>query len=102
MLFKSWNTYINFGQSSKIMRWKLMIQEFDFSIEHVSGEENVIADAFSRLVEMPRDKEVDLLIHNISSVNGRILNKEYDIIKQFHNTWVGHFGVSATIEKLKP
>ena len=77
-----------------------MIQEFDFSIEHVLGEENVIADAFSRLVEMPRDKEVDLLINNISSINGHVPIQEHNIIKKFHNTLVGHFGVSATIEKL--
>ena len=63
-----------------------MIQEYDFSIEHVSVKENVIVDAFSRLVAMPRDREVELLINNISSVNGHIPKKEYDVIKQFHNT----------------
>ena len=31
-------TYINYGQSAKIMRWKMMIQEYDFDIEHVAGE----------------------------------------------------------------
>ena len=32
------------------MRWK-MIQKYDFDIEHVAGEQNVIADTFSRLVK---------------------------------------------------
>ena len=42
-------TYINFEGTAKVRRWKLLIQEYDFSIEFIKGEDNVIADAFSRL-----------------------------------------------------
>ena len=37
-------TYINYGNSAKIIRWKLHIQEFDFDVEHIAGKENEVAD----------------------------------------------------------
>ncbi len=29
--------------------WQLALQEFDFKYKHIKGENNVVADAFSRL-----------------------------------------------------
>ena len=77
-----------------------MIQEFDFSIEHVAGEENVIADAFSRLVEMPRDQEIAMLLAH-SSIVPHLPPDIFKRIAVFHNTNVGHFGVAATIKRLQ-
>ena len=90
--------YINFGTSQKIMRWKLMVQEYDFIIEHIAGEKNVIADAFSRLVKMPQDNEIDLLL---SRVRVKIPDAQYNILTRFHNTTVGHHGVERTYNKLQ-
>jgi hypothetical protein len=39
-----------------------MIQEYDFDIEHVAGEENIVADAFSRLMAMPKENLKELSI----------------------------------------
>ena len=47
--------YINEDGSAKVRRWKLAIQEYNFDIEHIAGEENVAADAFSRLCERHLD-----------------------------------------------
>ena len=48
--------YINEDGSAKVRRWKLAIQEYNFDIEHIAGEEkNVAADAFSRLCERHPD-----------------------------------------------
>ena len=44
-------TYINYGNSAKILCWKIHVQEFDFSIEYKKGEENEIADILSRYVK---------------------------------------------------
>jgi transposase InsO family protein len=49
--------YINETKSSKILRWKLLIQEYDFHIEHIPGKFNVVSDTFSRVV--PSNKQVD-------------------------------------------
>ena len=47
--------YINEDGSAKVKIWKLAIQEYNFDIEHIAGEENVAADAFSRLYERHPD-----------------------------------------------
>ncbi len=41
--------YLNNPPSNKVLRWKLAIQEYNFSISHIAGELNVVADGFSRL-----------------------------------------------------
>ena len=98
-------TYINFGNSAKILRWKLMIQEYDFDIEHVAGEENIIADAFSRLMAMPQDNDIDNVLASVNLLyteeQEKAFQAKYKIIAEQHNTAVGHFGVSATMERLE-
>jgi hypothetical protein len=44
-------TYINESISPKVRRWKLLVQEYDFDIEFIKGLDNIIGDAFSRLVD---------------------------------------------------
>ncbi len=45
------------AQSAKVQRWQLVLQEFDFKYIHIKGEDNVVADAFSRLCDHhPIDK----------------------------------------------
>jgi hypothetical protein len=42
-------TFLKTAQSAKVRRWQLALQEFDFKYIHIKGEDNVVADAFSRL-----------------------------------------------------
>ena len=37
------------SQSQRVMRWRLILEEFGPDIKHISGEMNVVADAISRL-----------------------------------------------------
>ena len=41
-------TYISNNCSSKVVHWKLAIQEYSFDVKHIKGENNVIADFLSR------------------------------------------------------
>jgi hypothetical protein len=41
--------YINVSASDRVYRWKCELQHFDFLIEHIPGEKNVVADSISRL-----------------------------------------------------
>ena len=97
-------TYINFGQSAKIMRWKLFVQEYDFDIEYIKGENNVVADAFSRL--LVREEEDPAVKHLLATIrpewttSHHIPNERYKIISEIHNTNNGHFGVQITLDKL--
>ena len=41
--------YITESSSAKVIRWKMEIMEFDFKAVHIKGDDNIVADAFSRL-----------------------------------------------------
>ena len=41
-------TYKNFN-SDRVMRWRLFIEEYSPNLKYIKGEENVVADALSRL-----------------------------------------------------
>jgi hypothetical protein len=43
--------YLNNPPSNKVLRWKLAIQEYNFTLDHIKGELNVVADGLSRLTE---------------------------------------------------
>ena len=47
-------TFLNRPPSEKVMRWRLAIQEFDFSIAYIKGEKNNVADALSRCLPNPK------------------------------------------------
>ena len=44
---------LNVDHKEKVKRWKIAIQQFDFDVEHVSGKDNMEADALSRLTPLP-------------------------------------------------
>ena len=50
--------YMNNDASSKVLRWKWDIQDFDFDIEHISGATNIAADLFSRLCVLQTTDEI--------------------------------------------
>ena len=61
--------------TGKLARWALLLQEFDIEeIRHIKGEENVVADALSRieinLLEHEQDRELPN-IDNIETINGK-------------------------------
>lgn len=73
----------------KIVRWRLQLQEFSFNIEHIDGADNVVADALSRLCMITAVTEEES--------NGN----HVDVMKSFHNCYVGHHGVSRMMKILE-
>ena len=43
------------SQSQRVMRWRLILEEFGPDIQHIKGEDNVVADAISRLPTLNQD-----------------------------------------------
>jgi hypothetical protein len=105
-------TYMGESTNPKVQRWKLTVQDFDFTNEYLKGANNTVGDPFSRLCtidpealaifteENPTLNEEELYnlleedIHHISKEN-------YKKISAVHNTSEGHFGAELTYEKLK-
>ena len=54
-------TYISKDPNAKVMRWRLAVQDYDFDIAYIPGEDNIIADGLSRLCPKS-DSEIDAAI----------------------------------------
>jgi hypothetical protein len=75
--------------SSRLLRWRLLLEEYDYTVEYKAGKRNVNADALSRnpvvMTVMISSKE-----------------KQTKILKEMHECPVGgHEGVQRTYERLK-
>lgn len=48
-------TYENLGQTSdRVLRWRLLLEEYNVTLKYIKGENNTVADAISRLDYCPR------------------------------------------------
>jgi hypothetical protein len=108
--------FLKTAQSAKVKRWQLTLQEFDFRYVHIAGTENVVADAFSRLVkhqhEVVTPKQLTALMitadgtsseKRLENEGSRHVTTEPAIdaelrekIREVHNSVSGHFGVEYT------
>ena len=95
-------TYINLDFKSRVKRWKLIIQEYDFDIKHVPGRDNVAADAFSRLIPIDCPSSNDLIavdeLNLLDEID--IPDERYEQIASVHNSIEGHWGLEKTIYRL--
>ena len=41
--------YMQKSQAPKIVRWYLFLGNYDFTLKHIAGKDNVIADGLSRV-----------------------------------------------------
>ena len=94
-------TYLNMDGSSKVKRWKMEIQHFDFYVEHIAGKLNIIADTFSRLCLVT---ELDVLAYRnlmeYDEVHVSSTTRQF-IRKVAHNSFVGHGGLEHTLRRLR-
>ena len=44
-------TFLHSGHSAKVTRWRMELQDYDFELFHIAGRDNIVADAFSRMLE---------------------------------------------------
>jgi hypothetical protein len=78
--------------SSRLMRWKLLLEEYDYEIEYRAGKRNCNADSLSRY-------PVQCLNVNVEELT---LERKRRIISEMHNCPVGgHQGIHRTIERIK-
>jgi hypothetical protein len=102
--------------NAKVMRWKIFIQEYDYTAEYIPGPENIVADAFSRLcindktletaqllnAQIEINEESQMFAHEIFAANEtrqKIPDPIYKLLGKLHNTQAGHVGVEKTTQR---
>jgi transposase InsO family protein len=95
-------TFMNTSTLSSIRKWKIFISEFDYLLEFIEGEKNIVADAMSRLCAnlTPDPDNLESIILASIPDTIRIPTKAFHSIASVHNTLVGHHGVERTTAKL--
>ena len=94
-------TFLNNAISSRVYRWKLAIQRYDFRIKHIPGETNVVADAFSRCV-FDEHSTATFPVQAVAAMHELVITPEqYEGLGRCHNSTVGHHGVERTVKKAK-
>ena len=118
-------------ETPKVVRWRLRLQEYNFSIIHIPGVQNIIADTQSRQFEgespttVDTDDDTSNTVTNIVNINSCELYSSKDyvynvnecsrvsikdsyteddklaIFESLHNNVLGHRGVTAMINSLK-
>ena len=92
--------FIKMDSNPMVVRWWMALQELDFDIRYIKGEENDIADALSRLCINKKDNAPRGTVGALLSIKP-LTQEHYAAIAACHNTMVGHGGVERTIKKLK-
>ena len=82
----------------KVQRWLTCFQGYDYTLEHIKGELNEIADTLSRLCET---ENIELSEKVCLLDEFRVPNKYWTHISRVHNSVVGHRGVEATLNHLQ-
>ncbi|KAF9758260.1 Transposon Tf2-8 polyprotein, partial [Nosema granulosis] len=109
-------TFDNKRTTSRINNWKLLMNEFNYNIVHISGKSNVVADQLSRCLSITcHGPPVSFtnLVHKYAakSAEGTIKTDEKirvlinpdnakDFLKEFH-VLTGHRGVTTTYYNIK-
>ena len=106
------------SHSAKVNRWKLHLSEYTFDIKHISGVENVVADALSRCIvsELNEDTSIDTseLIVSLASmrqISGQSmslkawnLESEEDrneLLRLYHSEESGHYDYKTTAARMQ-
>jgi transposase InsO family protein len=110
--------FMDKSSNAKIIRWKMMISEFDCIVEHIPGRNNIVADGFSRILPIPEEEcniltdEYIIPSRGFADLHGLLEEElsalydffipieERDKIEKAHNSSVGHFGLEKTLGKL--
>lgn len=54
--------------TSRVMRWRLVIEEFALKIQYIKGQENVVVDMLSRLETSENQVEILEVVEEIENV----------------------------------
>ena len=84
--------FLNNAGFKKVFNWNLSIQYLDFEIEHMTGNDDTVADLLSRLVE-------PMTITSISTT-AKCDSEQTEIMKNCHEFQHTHWGVERTYNRI--
>jgi hypothetical protein len=94
-------TYLNKGEGH-ILRWKLMIMEYNFDIDYIQGEDNIVADAFSRLCVRESTTTLNALQSTDLTADPFYVPEDLrKSLEMVHSSAVGHFGVDIPLGRVQ-
>ena len=97
--------YINCALTGKVARWKLYMQDWNFTVSWVEGQEThqQVPDKLSRLVSNPEklETESEAAVLAVALPTVEISDAEHAIIKSQHNAVRGHAGVDVTLQRVR-
>jgi hypothetical protein len=83
--------------SSRLIRWRLLLEEYDFEVVYKPGKQNVNADSLSRYPEVNLNELGDLPPTVMLEKDRKL-----KIIREMHDCPIGgHQGISRTLERIK-
>ncbi len=85
--------WIESSQSPIVVRWRSLLQSFDFLVRHIPGKENKVADWMSRMYTL------DLASINLTEGEAAVEPEELsfdDMMRSVHGGKFLHFGASET------
>ncbi|KAF9758300.1 Transposon Ty3-G Gag-Pol polyprotein, partial [Nosema granulosis] len=71
-------TFLKDSTNSRVQRWRLLLEEFNYSLEYIKGATNTVADHFSRCLILG-EKEKDCFRYNLPTI--KRLQKEDSVIQ---------------------
>jgi len=92
---------------SRLIRWKLKLEEYDYEIIHKAGWANANADALSRNVKRDTgEREEERNIHTIKEDTDDLKisteEEKLQILKEYHDALIGgHQGIERTLRRIR-
>lgn len=87
--------YMATSVNPRVQRWYLSLQAFHYTVAHIPGEANDIADALSRV---PHSEHASLFSLHAEPVT---IDPHRAAFLRVHNAAVGHLGLRATMRRLR-
>jgi len=90
---------------SRLIRWRLKLEEYDYEIIHKAGRANANADALSRNVkrdtcEKEEERNIHIIKEDIDNLKIPTEKEKAQILKEYHDAPIGgHQGVERTLRR---
>ena len=95
--------WIETSDAPIVVRWRVLMQGFDFQIKHIPGKENCVADWLSRMypVDALTEAQAPTPVYNIASDTGGLTLTLEDMCRAVHGERRLHWGCAETWRRAK-